>query len=133
MAYNTLYDNLKRLSINASGPQLRIIVSVAVVVPIVLFNVVVRPHNIEIHLLIAWSLQESVVERTLQKWLAIEPIPIVNKGVYAIFKSCVNPFFYNNRVVVMLIAPVWQTWLVVSFKARISLLDNLPFALTIGP
>jgi hypothetical protein len=130
---NTLDNYLEGGSVDTTCPQLRSVVAIAVVVPIVLLYIVVCPHNVEIHLLVAWRLQEAIVESALQEWLAIEPIPIVDEGVDTILKCGVDPLFDNCRVIVVLIAPIWQARLIVTFETRITLFDHLPFALSVGP
>ena len=61
-------DNLKIIFINNSVPQNRRIVLIFVNIPIIALYIVIGPHDIKLHLRVIFCFQESIVQRTFQKW-----------------------------------------------------------------
>jgi hypothetical protein len=98
----------------------------------------IRPHDVKIHLGVARSLQETVIESALQIRPAVAlgivvPVPIIDEGVHAIFKGCLDPFLNHDRIVIHLVAPERLAGLVMLRETLVSLLDDFPLPYSFFP
>ena len=126
-------DNLKIIFINNSVPQNRRIVLIFVNIPIIALYIVIGPHDIKLHLRVIFCFQESIVQRTFQKWPLVIPVPVIHKDIDSMFHCQVNPFLNHLRVVIHLITTQRKPRLVMAFKSWVSFLDHLPFPGSFGP
>ena len=126
-------NRLELIPVHLRVEQHRTVIAITVVIPIVVHDRMVGPHDVEIHCLVVLRLQETLVKRLLQIGIIHEPIPIIDKGIHAMLQSLVNPTRHHLGVIVMLIAPQRLSRLVMPLETGITLLDHLPLAFTVGP
>ena len=129
---------LELVPVNVRIEQALFVVPPLVIVPVVVLHVMVGPHDVEIHLVMAGSSQEAVVQRTLQIRAAVAigivvPVPIVDEGIDPILEGSLDPLFHHDGIIVHLIAPERLTGLVMLGETLVSLLDHLPLPYTFFP
>ena len=130
---HSLHDRLIIRLVDNGIPQEGCIIRKFVHVPVVLFHIVVGPHNIKLHVGIVFRLQESVVQRAFEERPSVIPVPVEDKDVDAVANGRFDPFLHDSRIIVHLTAPQRASGLVVPVEPRIAFVDDFPFALSFGP
>ena len=120
-----LADLLELLSVNSAPPD--DVVSTYTGVPAVV-NVMVRPHQVELHLVTIRGLEETLRKGCLHERPSVEPVPGKDEHIDPVTGSLLDLHLHNSRVSLIDIPPKRMT---IPIVARIALLhchNSLPFS-----
>ena len=109
-----------------------------VTVPVIVNHIMVSPHDVEIHLPIARSLEKTIIQSTLEirSGIAVRclvPIPVIDKSVDTVLQGSLDPFFDHNRIIVHFKAPIRLSRLIMAWKSGSPLPDDFPLADALFP
>ena len=120
-----LADLLELLTVNSAPPD--DVVSTYTGVPAVV-NVMVRPHQVELHLVTIRSLEETLRKGCLHERPSVEPVPVKDEHIDPVAGRLLDLHLHHRRVSLINIAPKWMT---VPVMAGITFLhghDSLPLS-----
>ena len=92
----------------------------------------VGPHEVEFHLLVVPGLQEAVVQNILKEGTVVEPVPVEDEGVDAVFHSGIYDLLLHLRVGFVEISPGRNPGLAVPFEFGNGIVDCFPFTLVVA-